>query len=134
MSNNFYEIQMRHLHFFGSSVALHHLCTSSHWNPRRVNFKNQISLHSWLSFRLTCQKIVQNKSTGDISPFPFVSGCLATSLWLRYGFLIQDSSIILVNTVGSTLFFAYVITFYLYSINKVSLNICFIKNIFRISY
>ncbi|CAH1110595.1 unnamed protein product [Psylliodes chrysocephalus] len=72
----------------------------------------------FLTGTLTCQKIVQNKSTGDISPFPFVSGCLATSLWLRYGFLIQDSSIILVNTVGSTLFFAYVITFYLYSINK----------------
>ncbi|CAH1154120.1 unnamed protein product [Phaedon cochleariae] len=66
----------------------------------------------------TCQKFVQNKSTGDISSFPFVSGCLSTSLWLRYGFLIQDRSLILVNTVGATLFFAYVVTFYLYSIKK----------------
>ncbi|XP_056638326.1 sugar transporter SWEET1 [Diorhabda sublineata] len=72
----------------------------------------------FLTGTLTCQKVVQNKSTGDISAFPFVSGCLSTSLWLRYGFLINDSSIILVNTVGATLFFAYVITFYLYSINK----------------
>ncbi|CAG9834838.1 unnamed protein product [Diabrotica balteata] len=75
----------------------------------------------FLTGTLTCQKIVQNKSTGDISSFPFVSGCLSTSLWLRYGFLINDSSIILVNTVGATLFFAYVLTFYLYSINKTAI-------------
>lgn len=54
-----------------------------------------------------------------MSSFPFVSGCLSTSLWLRYGFLIQDRSLILVNTVGATLFFAYIVTFYLYSIKKV---------------
>ncbi|KAJ8984831.1 hypothetical protein NQ317_013031 [Molorchus minor] len=72
----------------------------------------------FLTGTLICQKIVQNKSTGDISSFPFVSGCLSTSLWLRYGFLIQDRSLILVNTVGATLFFAYVVTFYLYSIKK----------------
>ncbi|XP_074036243.1 sugar transporter SWEET1 [Leptinotarsa decemlineata] len=72
----------------------------------------------FLTGTLTCQKFVQNKSTGDISSFPFVSGCISTSLWLRYGFLIQDGSLILVNTVGATLFFAYVVTFYIYSIKK----------------
>ncbi|XP_018578432.1 sugar transporter SWEET1 [Anoplophora glabripennis] len=75
----------------------------------------------FLTGTLVCQKIVQNKSTGDMSSFPFVSGCLSTSLWLRYGFLIQDRSLILVNTVGATLFFAYVVTFYLYSIKKTSI-------------
>lgn len=74
---------------------------------------------SHIFFRFICQKIVQNKSVGEASSFPFVSGCLSTSLWLRYGFLIGDSSLILVNTVGATLFFAYVVTFYLYSIKKV---------------
>lgn len=72
----------------------------------------------FLSGTITCQKIVQNKSTGDISSFPFVSGCLSTSLWLRYGFLIQDTSLILVNTIGVSLFFSYVIVFFLYSIKK----------------
>lgn len=76
-----------------------------------------------LFFRFVCQKIVQNKSTGDVSAFPFVSGCLSTSLWLRYGFLIEDRSLILVNTVGATLFFAYVVTFYIYSIKKVKLKL-----------
>ena len=68
-------------------------------------------------------KIARNKSTGDISPFPFISGCLSTSLWLRYGFYIDDSSIILVNTIGASLFFAYVVTFFIYSIKKVGLDV-----------
>ncbi|KAL1490927.1 hypothetical protein ABEB36_011598 [Hypothenemus hampei] len=74
----------------------------------------------FLSGTLTCQKIVKNKSTGDISSFPFVSGCLSTSLWLRYGFLIQDTSLILVNTIGVSLFFSYVLVFCLYSIKKIN--------------
>lgn len=69
--------------------------------------------------RLICQKIVQKKSTADISGFPFVCGFLSITLWLRYGFLIQDHSLILVNTVGSTLHLAYIVTFYVYSIKKV---------------
>ncbi|XP_050304397.1 sugar transporter SWEET1 isoform X2 [Anthonomus grandis grandis] len=67
---------------------------------------------------ITCQKIVINKSSGEISSFPFVSGCLSTSLWLRYGFLIEDTSIILVNTIGVSLFTSYVVVFLLYSIKK----------------
>ncbi|RZC42968.1 sugar transporter SWEET1, partial [Asbolus verrucosus] len=92
-------------------------------NPE--DFKNFIAITAsistilqFLSGTLTCLKIAQNKSTGDISSFPFVSGCLSTSLWLRYGFFIEERSIILVNTVGASLFFAYVITFLIYSIKK----------------
>ncbi|ERL83670.1 hypothetical protein D910_00840 [Dendroctonus ponderosae] len=73
----------------------------------------------FLSGTITCQRIVRNKSTGEISAFPFVSGCLSTALWLRYGFLIQDTSIILVNTIGVSLFFSYVLVLFLYSIKKV---------------
>ncbi|KAK4875208.1 hypothetical protein RN001_011630 [Aquatica leii] len=72
----------------------------------------------FLAGTLVCQKIVQKKSTGDISGLPFVSGFLSTSLWLRYGFLIGDHSLILVNTVGATLHFSYAVVFYLYSIKK----------------
>lgn len=76
------------------------------------------SILQFLSGTLVCQKFVQKGSTGEASPFPFVSGCLSTILWLRYGFLIQERSIILVNTVGATLCLAYCVTFYLYSIKK----------------
>lgn len=72
-----------------------------------------------LIFRLVCQKIVQKKSTGDMSGFPFICGFLSTSLWLHYGFLIHEGSIVLVNTVGATLQLAYIVTFYVYSIKKV---------------
>ncbi|KAL3269191.1 hypothetical protein HHI36_008274 [Cryptolaemus montrouzieri] len=72
----------------------------------------------FLTGALVCQKVVQNKSTGDQSALPFISGCLSTSLWLRYGFFIKDTSIILVNTIGAALFFAYVITFAIYSLRK----------------
>ncbi|XP_060529135.1 sugar transporter SWEET1 [Cylas formicarius] len=75
----------------------------------------------FLSGIVTCQKIVKNKSSGDLTSFPFVSGSLSTSLWLRYGFLIQDRSIILVNAVGILLFFTYVTIFFIYSIKKGSI-------------
>nr|CAI5842594.1 unnamed protein product [Callosobruchus analis] len=72
----------------------------------------------FLTGTLVCLKIVKNKSTADMSSLPFISGGLSTSLWLRYGFLINDTSLILVNTVGATLFFSYVVTFYLYSVKR----------------
>lgn len=72
----------------------------------------------FLSGMLVCQKYVQKGSTGDTSSFPFISGAVSTTLWLRYGFLIDEPSMIIVNTVGSTLFIAYSATFYLYSIKK----------------
>ncbi|KAF7288023.1 sugar transporter SWEET1 [Rhynchophorus ferrugineus] len=67
---------------------------------------------------LTARKIIHNKSTGDISAFPFVSGLLSTSLWLKYGFLIDDNSLIAVNTIGAIIFFSCVAVFFIYSIKK----------------
>ncbi|XP_069683925.1 sugar transporter SWEET1 [Periplaneta americana] len=67
---------------------------------------------------LVCQKYVQNGTTGDSSPLPFVAGFLSSCMWLRYGFLLQDSSLIIVNTIGAALQLAYVITFYFYTITK----------------
>ncbi|XP_023723088.1 sugar transporter SWEET1 isoform X2 [Cryptotermes secundus] len=67
---------------------------------------------------LVCQKYVRNGTTGDSSPFPFVSGFLSSCIWLRYGFLLQDPSLIVVNTIGASLQLAYVVTFYFYTITK----------------
>lgn len=73
-----------------------------------------------------CQKFVKNGTTGEASSFPFVSGCLSTSCWLLYGFLIEDKSLIMVNAVGATLFLSYSIIFFLYSIKKVK---CLLGNV-----
>lgn len=43
------------------------------------------------------------------------------SLWLTYGNLQQDNSIVLVNTIGSTLFFVYSLVYYVFTVNKILL-------------
>jgi len=39
-------------------------------------------------------------------------------LWLKYGFLTNEQSLILVNTIGATLMFTYSIIYYIFTINK----------------
>lgn len=91
----------------------------------KEEFKNILAITAsistilqFLAGTIVCHKIVQKKSTGDISGLPFVCGFLSTSLWLRYGFLIEEPSLILVNTIGATLHFSYAVVFYMYSIKK----------------
>ncbi|KRT80241.1 hypothetical protein AMK59_8622 [Oryctes borbonicus] len=76
------------------------------------------TLIQFLSGLFICKMIARKRGTGDMSPFPFISGHLSTSLWLRYGLLINDFSLIFVNTIGSTLFLGYVVVFYYYSIKR----------------
>lgn len=40
------------------------------------------------------------------------------SLWLKYGFLAKENPLILVNSIGATLFLCYVIVFWRFTINK----------------
>ena len=39
-------------------------------------------------------------------------------MWLKYGFLTNEQSLILVNTIGATLMFTYSIIYYIFTINK----------------
>lgn len=82
-----------------------------------INFINGFFIFN----SIVCQKFVEKGSTGDASCLPFITGFLSCGLWLRYGFLTQEESIILVNTIGATLFLAYSITYLCYCIKKVSL-------------
>ncbi|XP_022907758.1 sugar transporter SWEET1 [Onthophagus taurus] len=75
----------------------------------------------FLSGVLVCKKIVERKSSGDISPVSFICGHLSTSLWLRYGFLIDNFSVIFVNSIGCLLFLSYTIIYGYYTIKKVIL-------------
>lgn len=52
------------------------------------------------------------------SSLPFTSGLLSCSLWLRYGMLINENTIIFVNSVGVFLFSIYCITYYMFTVNK----------------
>lgn len=40
------------------------------------------------------------------------------SLWLKYAILSDEKAVIIVNSIGATLFFLYVLVFWVYTINK----------------
>lgn len=74
----------------------------------------------YLSGALVSYKYIAKKSTGDSSGFPFICGFLSCSLWLKYGVLAQESLVILVNIIGTTLFLLYVVIYWMFTINKKS--------------
>ncbi|CAB3242002.1 unnamed protein product [Arctia plantaginis] len=65
-----------------------------------------------------CKKYVNNKTTAEASPLPFICGILSCFLWLLYGLVKKDNVILLVNMIGITLMIAYTIVFYIYSFKK----------------
>lgn len=67
---------------------------------------------------LVCKKFVKNGTTGDSSSLAFVTCYMSCSLWLRYGLLIGDSFVVLVNIFGTILQLSYVIVFTMYSVKK----------------
>lgn len=75
----------------------------------------------FFSGALVCRKFIQNKSTGDSSAFPFICGFLSCSLWLKYGILANETTVILVNSVGSTLFLGYFVVFWMFTVNTSSI-------------
>lgn len=69
-----------------------------------------------------CMKIRKKGSTGDISAFSFVCGCLGCSLWLRYALLIQDFAMISVNLTGLVLQGCYLIFYYTFCLHRGVVN------------
>ncbi|KAI1278750.1 Sugar transporter SWEET1 [Halotydeus destructor] len=59
-----------------------------------------------------CRKAWRTKSTSEISPVPLMAGILCTFLWLRYGFYVNDGTMMTVNAVGLGLQTAYLIFYY----------------------
>lgn len=75
------------------------------------------ALLQFLSGALVCRKFIQNKSTGDSSAFPFICGFLNCALWLKYGVLSNEMTVVLVNVIGACLFFIYFVIFWLFTVN-----------------
>ncbi|XP_033639933.1 sugar transporter SWEET1-like [Asterias rubens] len=69
-----------------------------------------------------CMKIRRQGNTNNISVFPFVASDVSCILWLKYGILRQDGTLIVVNTVGVILQSIYILIFYLNSYEKDSLH------------
>ncbi|KFM58300.1 Sugar transporter SWEET1, partial [Stegodyphus mimosarum] len=65
-----------------------------------------------------CRKIWKKKSTSDISALPFLCGLVSCSLWLRYGLLVNDSALIVVNTTGGILQILYIMWYARFTVSK----------------
>uniref|UniRef100_A0A182QKK1 Sugar transporter SWEET n=1 Tax=Anopheles farauti TaxID=69004 RepID=A0A182QKK1_9DIPT len=72
----------------------------------------------FLTGTVICNRYIRKKSTGDTSAFPFISGFLSCFMWLKYGVLTEESTVMLVNFIGSALFFCYTVVFFIFSVNK----------------
>ncbi|XP_076230513.1 sugar transporter SWEET1 isoform X2 [Nomia melanderi] len=69
-------------------------------------------------FRLVCKKIMKNGSTGNSSALAFITCYTSCVLWMRYGMLIEDQFILLVNIFGAVLQASYVYVYILYSVKR----------------
>jgi len=62
-----------------------------------------------------CREFIRKGSTGDVSSLPLVMGALTNWCWFRYGLLVEDTALIVVNGVGASLNSLYSACFYAYS-------------------
>ncbi|XP_054015904.1 sugar transporter SWEET1 isoform X2 [Hylaeus anthracinus] len=71
-----------------------------------------------MCFRLVCRKIIKSGTTGSSSALAFVTCYTSCVLWMRYGTLIGDRFILVVNVFGTILQASYICVFVLYSVQK----------------
>lgn len=62
-----------------------------------------------------CNRIYRMRSTGDISGFPFVATLINCTLWLLYGLVKNNSTILMVNFIGASLQLMYALFFLRYT-------------------
>nr|CDJ90225.1 MtN3 saliva-related transmembrane protein domain containing protein [Haemonchus contortus] len=67
-----------------------------------------------------CIEILRRRTTQEISGVPFLMGLLGGAFWLRYGFLKDDSVMIIVNVVCISLFTVYCIFYLIFANNRCS--------------
>lgn len=67
---------------------------------------------------LVCRDYVIKKSTGDASVLTFIAGFITSAIWLKYGLLTNERSLVVVNSVGVALMLAYTIVFYLFTTRR----------------
>ncbi|XP_045473718.1 sugar transporter SWEET1-like [Harmonia axyridis] len=76
-----------------------------------------LTIAQFFSGIFICRDIYKNKSTEGISSIPFVGGITIGVLNLKYGFLLQDEVMNVVNTAAIILNLLYLAFYFLYSNN-----------------
>ncbi|XP_013420839.1 sugar transporter SWEET1 isoform X4 [Lingula anatina] len=66
----------------------------------------------------SAHKIVKQGNTHEVSLVPYLSFFVGAVVWLKYGTLIHDPTIILVNIVGLCFQTVYIFIYYIYSLQK----------------
>ncbi|KAK6021786.1 mtN3/saliva family protein, partial [Ostertagia ostertagi] len=100
----------------------------THWQPFAMDLQTFLQILSCSAILTTvclflcgipiCIEIIRRKGTQDISGIPFLMGFIGGSFWLRYGFLKDDSVMIIVNVIGTSLFFMYCVFYLTFATNR----------------
>ncbi|XP_065053041.1 sugar transporter SWEET1-like [Rhopilema esculentum] len=80
------------------------------------------SIFLYLSGGSTCLFIIRKKTVGNIPLFPFIATCVSSTIWLKYGFIQNNGTIKIVNSVGSSLQLVYICIYYSYCRDKRKAN------------
>ncbi|GAB6027037.1 hypothetical protein CHUAL_013766 [Chamberlinius hualienensis] len=87
-----------------------------------------------------CKEIRRRGNTTDISPLPFLTGCVNCTVWLSYGVATSEFAICLVNSVGGALQYSYAIYYYIMTTDKrtyerkLAVTVGFLLIVFAIIY
>ncbi|KAK6631163.1 hypothetical protein RUM43_014259 [Polyplax serrata] len=66
----------------------------------------------------TCYHFIKTKSVGDMIVTPYVVAFTSCTMWLLYGVIIGDRTVININTVGSALQLSYTLCYYKFTAKR----------------
>lgn len=81
------------------------------------------SIFLYLSGGSTCLFIIRKQSVGHIPLFPYIATCVSSTIWLKYGFIQNNGTIKVVNSIGSLLQVVYICVYYMYCHEKRRVNL-----------
>ena len=82
-----------------------------------------VTIMQFLTGTAICREFIRKGHTGEVSSLPLVVGALNGLNWLRYGLLIEDNALVLVNFVGAVLYSLYTTCFYVYTSRKLAIQV-----------
>ncbi|XP_078655973.1 sugar transporter SWEET1-like isoform X1 [Branchiostoma floridae x Branchiostoma belcheri] len=76
----------------------------------------------FLTGSVITSKITQKGSTTGVTVYPFLTALVNCTFWLKYGVLIQDRTLVVVNSIGALLQTSYLVVYYAYTKQKNTLH------------
>ncbi|XP_078572201.1 sugar transporter SWEET1-like [Branchiostoma floridae x Branchiostoma japonicum] len=76
----------------------------------------------FLTGSVIASKITQQGSTTGVTVYPFLTTLINCTFWLKYGVLVQDKTLVVVNSIGALLQTSYLVVYYVYTKQKNTLH------------